>query len=163
MRTQPFPTMTKTRSRVGAVLVGVLGLTALACIDLTTPTTHPLLGNAYDPVNNCLNPQQGFDIVDGPQPSLACPLACVTDAKTGTLYLTTECPPYPTADTIETGDAGTDPCGVAMMAWNAMAACGAAPVDAGGDAGADAAVDAMAADVSVEGSASADGSPDAQE
>src|ERR1700722_11570137 len=121
-----IPTMTKTRSGGGALLVAVIGLTALACIDLTTPTTHILLGNAYDPVNDCFNPQKGFNVVAGPTPSVACPFACITDAlpPSGTLYVTTECPPSPTADPVETGDAGTDPCGTAMIAWAAMAVCG---------------------------------------
>jgi hypothetical protein len=120
-----------------AVAVGSLG----ACSDPLTPGTHPLLGNAYDSTDGCLQPQQSFDFVDGPAPTGTCAVVCINDAKTGTAYVTNECPPYPVADTVEGADAGGDMCTMALAAWAAGNECGATG-DAGEAAGTDAAADA---------------------
>jgi hypothetical protein len=123
------------------VAVAVVSLPA--CSDPLTPTTHPLVGNAYDAVDGCLQPQQSFDVVDGPAPSGTCDLVCVTDAKTGTVYVTNACGPYPNADTLEAADASGDTCSLALAAWAAGNECGASS-DAGGDATADAPQEAAA-------------------
>lgn len=126
-----------TRRVLNAVVALAVG-SLPACNNPLTPSTHALVGNAYDPANGCLQPQQSFDIVDGPAPSGTCDVVCITDAKTGTVYVTNACGPYPTADTV---DAGRDTCSLALAAWAAGNACGAAS-DAASDAGADAPGDA---------------------
>jgi hypothetical protein len=126
---------------VGAVTVAVAAGSLFACSDPLTPGTHPLLGNAYDSTDGCLQPQQSFDFVDGPAPTGTCAVVCIIDAKTGTAYVTNQCPPYPIADTVEGADAGGDTCSLALMAWAAENACGATG-DAGDAAGDDAAADA---------------------
>jgi hypothetical protein len=129
----------------------VLGLAAC-----TTPTTHVLVGNPWNPAEGCLEPSTGFDVVDGPEPSGQCPPTCVIDAKTGTAYVTVTCPPYPPLDTTELADAATDPsdpCQPALAAWAAQAACGA--VDGGtGDGGPG---DGGAGDAASDGTSGADG------
>ena len=92
-----------------AVVMPLLAL-ATAC---TSPSTHVLVGNAFDPGARCLQPSAGFDVVDGPEPSADCSPACVIDARTATAYVTVVCPPYPPLDTAELADASTgsaDPC-----------------------------------------------------
>ena len=91
-----------------------------------TAATHVLVGNAFDPADQCLRPSTGFDVVDGPQPSEECPPTCVLDAKTGTTYVTLTCPPYPPLDTTESPDGSTgtgDLCGPALTAWASKAVC----------------------------------------
>lgn len=130
------------RTAIHAVVAVVVALGALsACSDPLTPTTHPLLGNAYDPTDGCLEPQQSFDFVDGPAPSGTCDVVCITDAKTGIAYVTDECAPYPTSDAVEGADAGGDTCSLALAAWAAGNECGEAS-DAGEDAAADASPEA---------------------
>ncbi|HTQ48174.1 MAG TPA: hypothetical protein VMI75_35705 [Polyangiaceae bacterium] len=131
-----------TRTTIHAV-VAVALVCVSACNDPLTPTTHPLVGNAYDSADGCLQPQQSFDIVDGPAPSGTCDVVCITDAKTGVAYVTNACGPYPTADAVEGADAGGDTCGLALAAWAAGNECGATS-DAGADAPADAPLDAPA-------------------
>jgi hypothetical protein len=130
-----------TRTTLHAV-VAVAVVALPACKDPLTPTTHPLLGNAYDPVNDCLGPQQSFDFEDGPAPGGTCDVVCITDAKTGIAYVTNACGPYPVADTVESADAGGDTCALALAAWTAGNECGSV-TDAGdgGDGGADATSD----------------------
>ncbi|HEX8796681.1 MAG TPA: hypothetical protein VF765_37275 [Polyangiaceae bacterium] len=126
-------------SAAAAVAAGSLA----ACSDPLAPTTHPVMGNAYDAVDNCLQPQQSFDFVDGPAPSVSCDVVCITDAKTGTTYVTNQCGPFPIADSVEGSDAGGDTCALALAAWAAGNECGSA-TDAGGDATEDATEDAPA-------------------
>lgn len=123
--------MTRTAVRAVATLVAVG--TLYACHDPLTPTTHPVLGNAYDATDDCLQPQQSFDFADGPAPSGTCDVVCITDAKTGNAFVTDQCGPYPVADTVEGADAGGDTCSLALAAWAAGKECGAAS-DAGDDA-----------------------------
>ncbi len=137
-----------------AVLALAVGSLA-ACNDPLTPSTHPLVGNAYDSTDDCLQPQQSFDIVDGPAPSGTCDVVCITDAKTGTVYVTNACGPYPIADTLEAADASGDTCSLALAAWAAGNECGAAS-DAGEDAASDAPSDApLASDAPSEASTDA--------
>jgi hypothetical protein len=139
-----------------AVLFVTVG-TLLSCSrDLVTPGTHVLVGNAYNAASGCLNPQQSFDVVDGPAPSGTCDVVCITDAKTGTVYVTDACPPFPVMDAVESsaiaaeaGEGGSDPCAPAIAAWAAGNECGAATAtdgsaDAPAEAGDDATVDAPA-------------------
>jgi len=120
--------------------------TAFACA-CTDPSTHVLVGNAFDPGAMCLEPSIGFDIVDGPDPGQCAP-TCVVDAKSGATFVTVMCPPYPILDTTTFADASTgaaDVCKEALAAWNAEAVCGAdaATVDSGSsDAAGDASVHA---------------------
>jgi hypothetical protein len=126
-----------TRTAIPAAVAVAAAISSLsACSDPLTPTTHPVLGNAYDSADGCLQPQQSFDFVDGPAPTGTCNVVCITDAKTGTAYVTNECGPYPTADTVEGADAGGDTCSLALAAWTAGNECGMA-ADAGTDAKAD--------------------------
>jgi hypothetical protein len=143
--------MTSWSLRVAAFVAGPI---ALSC-SVVTPTTHILLGNSYDSVDDCLNPQQGFDVVDGPYPNGNCPVVCITDAKTGTAYVTNVCPPYPVLDSVEDGgDAGgVDECTAALAAWNAGIECGESS-DAAADAS-DAAGDDAGDDSTTEGGADA--------
>lgn len=130
-----------------AVTVAVAVGSLPGCSDPLTPGTHPVLGNAYDSADGCLEPQQSFDFVDGPAPTGTCAVVCITDAKTGIAYATNECPPYPIADTVEGSDAGGDACSLALAAWAAGNECGStsdagdaaavqdAPGDTKGDGG----------------------------
>jgi hypothetical protein len=155
--------MTSLNLRVAAFMAGA----AASSCNLVTPTTHILLGNSYDPVNHCLNPQQGFDVVDGPFPNGTCPVVCITDAKTGTAYVTDVCPPYPDLDTVETGEGGCsdapDTCTAALAAWNAGDECGASS-DAAADAPTDGLLDSpidSPLDSHSEGSSESEGGRDA--
>jgi len=132
--------MTRTTTHA---LVAVAMVWLPACNDPLTPTTHVLVGNAYDSADGCLQPQRSFDVVDGPAPSGACDVVCITDAKTGVAYVTNACGPYPIADTVEGADAGGDTCSQALAAWAAGNECGAAS-DAGADSSGDAPADAQA-------------------
>jgi hypothetical protein len=131
------------RAHKGWPVVSVVVAALAACTD---STTHILVGNSFNAAGSCLEvPSNGFDVVDGPEPG-QCPPACVIDAKTGTVYVTVVCPPYPPLDTVEVPDAtmgASDPCTGALAAWSTMTVCGA---DAGTDAGTDAAMDASSAD-----------------
>jgi hypothetical protein len=136
-----------------AVLFVTVGALLSCSRDLVTPSTHLLVGNAYDPRNGCLNPQQSFDVVDGPAPDGTCDVVCITDAKTGTAYVTNACPPYPIVDTVESGgEGGAAPCTGALAAWAAGNECGASS-----DASAD---DASGDDAAAAGDGS-DGTTDA--
>jgi hypothetical protein len=146
------------RATLHAVLLVAVGALLSCSRDLVTPSTHVLIGNAYDPGNRCLNPQQSFDVVDGPAADGTCDVVCITDAKTGTAYVTNACPPYPVLDTVESdgGEGGADPCTAALAAWAAGNECGASSEASADDASGD---DASAAG---EGSAGAtDASTDA--
>jgi hypothetical protein len=143
------------RATLCAVLFVIVGALLSCSRDLVTPSTHVLVGNAYDPANGCLNAQQSFDLVDGPAPGETCDVVCITDAKTGTVYVTNACPPFPALDTVESSDStaleagggGTDPCAAALAAWAAGYECGAA-TDASADATGQGSTDASADDSS---------------
>ncbi len=124
-------------TRLKRLSASALFVLASACSD---STTHVLVGNAYDPSNQCLAASAGFALVDGPEPSGQCPPTCVIDARTGTAFVTVTCPPYPLVDLVELQDATTgagDPCASALVAWSGAVACGTggASPDGGAEAG----------------------------
>jgi hypothetical protein len=115
---------------------GLIALSAtLAIASCDDVNLHILSGQLYDPINACVQPSAGIDVVPGEATGDACDPVCLT-ATSGTssfVYVTTMCPPYPVDYTTESQAAATDPsdpCTGAFAAYNAGTIC--APATAGG-------------------------------
>jgi hypothetical protein len=101
-------------------------LTAIGCLSIgafafaitfacTNNTSHIYLGRPYDDQRQCLGDTAGVDVVSGNDPGLGCDPTCLIGKldETNTVYVSTECPPFPMFfDTT-----GTDPrCAGALAA-----------------------------------------------
>jgi hypothetical protein len=124
----------------------------LAVASCDEPDVHILSGQLYLPQNACIEPVAGVDVIEGPATGDNCGPLCLTinEGDATSIYVTTQCPPYPGDYTVEGVDATTgdaDLCVGAFAAYNDDAAVcppdlGEGGVDAGTDAPSDAATDA---------------------
>ncbi len=106
------------------LVVGAVG----AC---NNTASHIFIARQYDPKNQCVEPSEGIDVVDGPAPTVGCTAACLTNPN-GDVYVSGMCPPYPFGDTVVGGDAGdAGPCAPALAAYGANTTCDAGISDAG--------------------------------
>jgi hypothetical protein len=103
----------------GRVTLG-LAMLALAASSCTSVRSHIFIARPFESARDCVDPSEGIDVVDGPQPAGGCNPVCVLvagDGGTG-YYVSGMCPPYPLGDTVQTPDAGLDPtCTAALAAY----------------------------------------------
>jgi hypothetical protein len=131
----------------------------LAVASCDEPGVHILSAQLYDPTRACVGVSDGVDVVNGPSTGDACNPSCITitSGSTTSVYVTTECPPFPLDYSVEAEDAAAeagDPCPGAFAALAAYDDSGvtcpppegdggeeAAAGDDGGGTGGDAATD----------------------
>jgi hypothetical protein len=121
-----------------ATTVGVAG--PVACDD---PSQHVYSGQLFDPQAQCVESSStGLDVIGGAATGDTCAPACLVASSQ--VYVSTVCPPYPPAFTVEAADAtagASDPCTAALAAFAAGNTCGAdastesGPGDDGGEEG----------------------------
>ena len=85
------------------------------------PNVHILTAQLYEPAGACVGPSNGVDVVNGASTGDACDPSCltITSGSTTSVYVTTQCPPFPGDYSVEGEDASTeagDPCPGAFAA-----------------------------------------------
>jgi hypothetical protein len=131
--------------------VAAVAIAAAAGTGCDDPSQHVYSGQLYDPQAQCVSgSSSALDVIAGAATGDTCAPAClVALVASSQVYVSTVCPPYPPAFTVEAADATSgvsDPCAAALAAFAAGTTCGA---DAGAEGGPADAVSEVRADANA--------------
>ena len=115
-----------TRANVGAIAIAMVAALGCAAACNSSPD-HLLSAQLYEAARSCVDPATAIDLQQGAGADSPCAAACIVSSDRVSVYVTTQCPPFPP----DFDATSTNPsCAPALAALAAGAICGLPPVDA---------------------------------